>query len=270
MVNRMPDKALYERALTEFEESRDSALWLKAQAECLGDLEKARFLYIKLRAEELASEAGTVIGVDKSINTKAQIVPVERRELTPFAKRISVSVTGELAQAVEASFCAVVKAKAMSDVLCDIYVSQEVVVIAPSARDQGNLAAIGVFTGGVLGMAAGMALASLLERGQAGANASRAKDLAHLLLIDGKTAEIKAYDYRTLWDLGGGEWETRVAISGKAVFEGLQGSVSATFAFAGKTSERAFLTKPNGKVPELARLLNKPVPQIPKETKFKW
>ena len=48
---------LYQIALKEFEENKDESLWIKLQAECLGDEEKAKYTYLKLKVEQLENKS---------------------------------------------------------------------------------------------------------------------------------------------------------------------------------------------------------------------
>ena len=55
----MNDEHLYEKATEELDGgARDAALWSKAMALAEGDEEKARYTYIRLRAEQLAGKDG--------------------------------------------------------------------------------------------------------------------------------------------------------------------------------------------------------------------
>ncbi len=274
----MNDKLLYEQALKDFEQSRDDALWLKSVVECAGDEVKAKLLYLKLRVEELSAISATTATGSAEIRNKEPIMATQENsgELVKFGEQISLYVGGTLAGLVEDRFSQIVKAKTFDAVLCDLYVNRKVILVTPAAKDRSSLALAGlILTGGTgalgaLGMAAGMAFGEIFQNRQADGVKSLIKNLTDTIIIDASSVELGAYDYRRTWDLAGGEWETRISVKGKAIFNGIEGGIALVFAFEGKTYERSFLCKANNKVPELAKMINKPVPNILKGSKFLW
>lgn len=201
---------------------------------------------------------------------------LDQAEPVEFAKQVRSYMWGSLADGVESKFCEIVKAKKFNDVLCNVVVSKDAILVSPHSRDRGGLALAGlVLTGGAgligaLGMSAGAALAQLFSDRQSESLQGLLKNLENTLVLNASTLKVKAYDYRSSWDLGGGEWETRISIHGDGFFNGLNGDCAVVFSVPGKTYERTLLCKANNKVPELARILGISVPDIPKETKFVW
>lgn len=193
-----------------------------------------------------------------------------------FAKNISLTLHGTIASQIESKFCDIVKVKKFDKVLSSILVSQDVILIVPAAKSRHGFTVAGILlTGGsgligVLGMAAGTAIGQLFVNSQSASVSALRKQLEDTLIIDVSTIKLNAYDYRSMWDLGGGEWETRVSIAGDALFNGRKENCELRFSVEGKTYERSFLCKANNKVPELAKLLNIPTPEIKKQTKFIW
>lgn len=274
----MSDKEFYQIAFNELEESKDQALWLKSIVGCSGDEQKAKLMYVKLRVEELTTETANGQFRIELPSLKTQSHDQQKsKDLIQYEKGISGYFGGSLCDSVGDRFCQIVKAKASTDVLCSIYVNEEAVVISPVAKNgSGSWALTGMILSGgsgaigVLGLAAGKALWHAFHQTKAESVIELPAHLQDILMIDAKSIELTAYDYRSSWDFGGGEWETRIRLVGDAIFNGVKGTGGLIFAYEGKTYDRSFMAKANGKVPELAKLLGIPVPNIPKETKFIW
>lgn len=196
--------------------------------------------------------------------------------IVPYAEQIYSYIHGSLSSDVKSKFCEIVKAKNFDKVISNVFVSEEVILFTPHSKDRSGLALAGlVLTGGagligVLGMTAGSAIAQLFSNSQSQSIQNILKNLENTLVLNAKTVQLKAYDYRRNWDLAGGEWETRISIGGEGYFNGKAGDCTIVFSFEGKTYERTFFSKANNKVPELCKILGIPVPDIKKETKFIW
>jgi hypothetical protein len=263
----MNDKELYEIALKEFELSRDESLWLKSKVECLGDEGKAKYLYIKLRVEELNSKPSSISQTN---------IDSEDEKLVHFLKKHSVRIEGSLQNLIESKFCEIINTKNFDKVLCDLFINSNLILLTASGKDRKGFAIAGlVLTGGaglagMLGLAAGNAIGKLFDDVQNNTSENTLKDFKDILIMNPKKSSLNAYDYRTDWDLGGGEWQTRICLKGEGIFNGEKGDVSLIFTFEGKTYDRTFMVKPNNKVPELANTLALPIPQIKQETKFIW
>lgn len=263
----MNDIELYEIALKEFEVGRDESLWLKSKVECLGDEDKAKYLYIKLRVEELNSK-------NSSIN-QANFESKDEK-LINYLKKQPVTIEGSLKNSIESKFCEIINTKNFDKVLCDLFINSNLILLTASGKDRSGFAIAGlVLTGGaglvgMLGLAAGSAIGKLFDGAQSNTSGDALKDFQNILIMNPKKSSISAYDYRTVWDLGGGEWQTRICLKGEGIFNGVKGDVSLIFAFEGKTYDRTFLVKANNKAPELANTLSLSIPQIKQETKFIW
>jgi hypothetical protein len=201
---------------------------------------------------------------------------VKSSEIIEFAKQINSYLNGSLSSDVESKFCEIVKAKKFDKVLSNVFVSEDVILITPHSKDRNGIALTGlILTGGagmagILGMTAGSAIAQLFSNRQAQSIQNILKNLENTLVLNSKTIKVKAYDYRRIWDLAGGEWETRISIGGEGYFNGKVGDCTIIFSIEGKTYERTFFSKANNKVPELCKILGIAVPDIKKETKFIW
>ena len=197
-------------------------------------------------------------------------------ELIEFAKQVYSYTHGSLSSDVEGKFCEIVKAKKFDKVISNVFVSKDVILYTPHSKDRSGLALAGlVLTGGagfagVLGMSAGAAIAQLFSNKQSDSIQNILKNLENTLVLNTKTVKVKAYDYRRIWDLAGGEWETRISIGGEGYFNGKAGDCTIVFSVEGKTYERTIFSKANNKVPELCKILGISVPDIKKETEFKW
>jgi hypothetical protein len=193
-----------------------------------------------------------------------------------YAKNISLTLNGSLASQVESKFCDIVNVKKFDKVLSSILVGQDIILIVPAAKNRHGFTIAGILLSGgsglisILGMTAGTAIGQLFINNQSNSVNALRKQLEDTLIINASTIRLKAYDYRSMWDFGGGEWETRISIEGEALFNGYKGNCEIRFSAEGKTYERTFLCKANNKVPELAKLLKIPTPEIKKETKFIW
>lgn len=227
---------------------------------------------------KFCSSCGAKLTSSIEINEPSDSTPKANNnvEFTEVVKETDVNVTGSLADDVKSRFCEIVKAKNFSKVLSNIYVSKEAIIVTPHSKDRSGLALAGlILTGGAglvgaLGMSAGAAIGQLFSKNQSDSIKNMLKNLENTLVINASSIVIKAYDYRTNWDLAGGEWETRISLSGEAIFNEKVGDCSIVFSIYGKTYERTFFSKANNKVPELAKILGIKVPDIQKETKFIW
>jgi hypothetical protein len=263
----MSDKSIYEIALQDFELNRDESLWLKSKVECLGDEERAKYLYIKLRVEELNSTNLPSIQPKLEGNDE---------KLIHFLNKQSVLIEGSLEKSIQSKFCEIINTKKFDKVLCDLFLNSNLILLMPSGKDRSGFGIAGLFlTGGsglagAIGLAAGNAIGKVFNSKQNFISDEIQKDFENVLIINSRAVSLDAYDYRTSWDLAGGEWQTRVRLQGEGIFNGTKGDVSLVFTFDGKTYERSFLVKANNKVPELANALSIPIPQIKQETKFKW
>lgn len=210
---------------------------------------------------------------DVDMGVPAQTV---NSEFFQFLKEESLSISGEISDEVKNKFTEILKAKNFSKVLCNVFVSKEAIIVTPHSKDRSGLALAGlILTGGagligVLGMSAGAAIGQLFSKNQSDSVQNLIKNLENTLVINTNGVQLKAYDYRTNWDLAGGEWETRISISSQSLFNEHVGDCSIVFSVYGKTYERTFFSKANNKVPELAKIIGIKVPDIQKETKFLW
>lgn len=263
----MSDIELYEAALREFETSRDEPLWLKARVECLGDDVKARYLYLKLRVEELSSTA-TPNNLFEIGNKGLQFVQ--------FVKKGKFYIYGELGELIENRFCEILNIKKFDRALCDLYVSHDFILLSPSGKSMSGFGVAGLLlTGGagavgVLGYETGKAIGRFFENLQTAEPPEALRGFDDAVVISTRDLILEAYDYRNSFDLFGGDWETRIRIKGEAAFNGRRGDIRLVFSFGGKTYDGALMSKGNNKVPELAKILDIPVPPIRQETKAIW
>lgn len=261
----MEDLNFYNLVLDEFNNNKNENLWLKAKVECLGDDEKAKYMYIKLRVDELKNEAAQ----NKSEpNCDKELV------LTNFLEQSVFELKGSLSKQVKDKFCEIIGVKNFDKVLCSLFVSPQKIILIPFGKYRRGLEVAGALLGGgavfsVLGGFAGKALSSGLNKYNNKSSSDPLKENNIFLLMDTTTTILSAYDYRFQWDLTGGEWHTRVRLKGKGVIDSVEGEIELIFSFEGKSNERTFLTKPNKKVSELANLLNITAPVI-KSEKFTW
>lgn len=190
-------------------------------------------------------------------------------KIIEYEKEVRFHIYGSIAKDVESKFSEVVNAKTFDDVRSNIRISKEFIMVTPHSRDRSNLVSFGLL-GGPLGIIAAGFIAKLFSSHHDFSVKNSLQMIENILFLDATTLKVKAYDYRNSWDLGGGEWETRISIAGDGLFNGKAGDCTIVFAIPGKTYERTFFNKSNNKVPELCKILSLPVPDIKKETKFLW
>jgi hypothetical protein len=211
----MSDKILYEKALNEFINNKDEALWIKSLVECSGDQEKAKFFYIKLRVEELDN------------NIKDTLTPSSLDTLDKFLSQGSFHFEGLIKDNIEKTFCRIVNTKKYSDVLSDLYISKNFIVLIPSSSTKNTRS---IELTGLLGGTIGISLMHSFAQSRLNKQSDKIKDklngLENCVILDAGTCEIKAKEIS-----GGflGEDQFWVMIEGDSTFNGAQERISIRF-----------------------------------------
>jgi hypothetical protein len=212
----MSNKIFYEKALQEFLNNRDDALWLKSVVECLGDEEKAKFFYIKLRVEDLEKNI---------INETANLNSIDNLDL--FLKQGHYYFDGSIKDRIEKKFCEILKTKKYSNVLSDLYVNKNFIIITPSSKDTTSIELLGIL-GGHAGLAAMQSFTQFVRNKQSDKIKDKIDVLKNFVVFDAKSCEIKAKEVK--YGFGWlAEWHTWVLIEGDCLFDGTKERISVRF-----------------------------------------